>query len=357
MGRNFSAWPWLATALAAGAYAAGGVASLGLVTALANFLVDPYQRYRIPRWYRPYYTRPRYTNPGLVRTHPYDTALVGTSLISNMARRSVEAHLGGHCLKLPLPGASARELGLLLEAVLRAGKARRILLALDPFSCRGDTDRLGHGRKMPTALYRPGPWGHLFYLVNLDTLAASFKVLRRSRSGGSRRQFDLERYGSESGDYRYGRDAALEDWRNGAPSRVGAKSEHGAPQLARNAATHLIPLLAGHPAVEFWVYLPPYSALAWADNQRKGVLEDALAFRRFLFRATRGLPNVRLFDFQADDVVADLDQYRDVVHYSAAVNEEVLRKMAAGEGRMTEEGLEEAERRLRAFAAEAPRAA
>lgn len=347
----------LAGGEAAAGFVAGAGAALAVLVALANFMVDPYQRYRTPRWYRPYYTRPRYTNPGLARTQEYDTALLGSSVIESTSCARVEAHLGGRCLKLPMSSASARELALLLSAVLRAGKARRVLLALDPFACRGDTRRLGHGRKMPVALYSPGAAGHLVYLANVDTLAASLKVLRRSWAGGERRQFDLERYGSEEGTPVFSREAVLADWRAGAPGRVQVRCEHDARLLAGNARTHLVPLLAGHPGTAFWVILPPYSALLWADNLRKGVLEDALAFRRSFFEAACHFPNVRIFDFQADEVVTDLDQYRDVVHYGAGVSERILGQMAAGQGILTPESLEESERRLRALAEEGARTA
>jgi len=181
-------------------------------------------------------------------------------------------------------------------------------------------------------------------------------VVRRSLSRRHVRQFERERYGGPPGNAApFARESALGDWEAGAPERIQVPSQHAAEALERNARTHLIPLLEAHIEVDFWVYLPPHSVLAWADNARKGVLEDALQFRSFLFRSTQGLANVRVFDFQAEQsLVLDLDQYRDVLHHSPAVSARILRLMAAGEHRLTAPRLEAAQDQLRVLASMGP---
>ena len=57
---------------------------------------------------------------------------------------------------------------------------------------------------------------------------------------------------------------------------------------------------------------------------REKIAEKLLAF-----------PNVELFDFQADfDVITNPDRYKDLIHFVPPVNDQMVRKMAAGEGRI-----------------------
>lgn len=340
-----------AVALYAGEPVAAGLsAALPGVAAALNYVVDPFQRYRRRADGASGLRRLHYRIPGMLRAaEEYDTLLLGSSLIKCMTEQMVEAFVGGRCLKLVVPSPSARELGLVLRAASRSGRFRRIILALDPFACRGSSSRVG--RKCPVALYRPDRIADLRYLFSRTVLRASFRLAGRrlfGRLSEAPRQEEPEEAATAC-------DTVLREYAAGVPDRVRVRSECAAERLEENADRHLLAAFRAFPDVEFWVYLPPYSVLAWADNARKGVLEDALLFRRFLCRAVRSLRNVSLFDFQAEtSVVSDLDEYYDVLHYSRAVNEWILKRMASGECRVSEEGLADAELLLREYANTAP---
>lgn len=351
--RTAGFWGALAAAGAAAPFAGAPVvaelaAAAGAGLGLANLLVDPHRRFHAPRIGRPYYSRPRHLNPGLARTATYDTALMGNSLIENLRPAEVEAALGGRCLKLPMPTAAAREVSLLLDVVVRAGRARRVILCLDAFTFRGAPDRFGHGPDaFPVHLYRPGLAGSLRYALSVDTFATSWRVIRRSLSRRPRRQFDPEAYGDDPGERVFSEAAVRACFAGGAPDRGNRPEEFEFSNLERNWRGQILPHFDAGPRVDFLLYLPPWSVLAWADAERKGILESCLAFRTLALETAAARPNARLFDFQADDVVSELDEYRDLIHYSAAVNGQILARLAAGEPVATAESIRRGDERIR----------
>lgn len=351
--RTAGFWGALAAAGAAAPFAGAPIvtalaAATGAGLGLANLLVDPHRRFHAPWTGRPYYSRPRHLNPGLARTATYDTALMGNSLIENLRPADVEAALGGCCLKLPMPTAAAREVSLLLDVVVRAGRARRVILCLDPFTYRGAPDRFGHGPDaFPVHLYRRGPAGSLRYALSVDTFATSWRVVRRSLSRRPRRQFDPEAYGDDPEPREFSAAAVRACFAAGAPDRGSRPDEFEPAKLERNWREQIVPRLDARRDLEFLLYLPPWSVLAWADAERKGILDPCLAFRTLALETAAARPNVRLFDFQADDVATELDGYRDLIHYSAAVNGRILARFAAGGPVATPESVRRGDERIR----------
>lgn len=317
---------------------------LGMV--VLNFVVDPFCRYRRSPFWQPGQGRMHYRIAGALRTDDYDTLLVGSSLSEHMSAAMVERHLGGRCTKVLLHDPSARELGLVLRAAGRARRVRRILFSMDLFVSRGSPGRLG--RLCPVLLYGPPVVADLRYLFSSTVLNETWHALRR------RWWPDAKTPGhTPPVPPRPSREKALADYAAGSPTRVRVRAEHRAELLEANVARHLLSAVRAMPDVQFWFYFPPYSALAWADNAAKGVLEAALQLRRFVQREAAAIPNLQLFDFQAcTEIVTDLDRYMDVVHYTAPVDEWLLHEMVAGRHRATPESLSANEAVLRRLAAE-----
>ena len=100
---------------------------------------------------------------------------------------------------------------------------------------------------------------------------------------------------------------------------------------------------------------PPYSALVWRDFAQRNQIDVTLAFRRRVFEALRGLPNVALHDFQTRrDWVTNLDNYKDIYHFSPLVSRELLISVARGTDHVDEKRLMDAEPVLRELATFTP---
>ena len=78
-------------------------------------------------------------------------------------------------------------------------------------------------------------------------------------------------------------------------------------------------------------------------------MDDYCALRDFLAEESAKLPNVTLHDFQADwNIVCNLELYKDITHYSPAINSKMLEGMKSGKYISTPEQVRAATRGLRA---------
>ena len=83
---------------------------------------------------------------------------------------------------------------------------------------------------------------------------------------------------------------------------------------------------------EFVFILPPYSMLWWDASYVNGILgERTLALKAFM-EEVLPLENVKAYYFQADrDVICNLDNYMDLVHYTPEINQMMLEAVVNGE--------------------------
>ena len=97
-----------------------------------------------------------------------------------------------------------------------------------------------------------------------------------------------------------------------------------------------------HPETEFDIFLPPYSMLFWDKVIREGRTEAVFSAIRQAAQTLLAYDNVKLYGFLMDaDIVTNMDNYCDYIHHSGAVCREILAMLAADEGRLTAENLEE----------------
>ena len=83
--------------------------------------------------------------------------------------------------------------------------------------------------------------------------------------------------------------------------------------------------------MRFDLFLPPYSIYLWCTLDEFGFLDVFCRDRDHLARLTEKYPNIVLHDFHAEEkIICDLDLYKDVTHYSPAVNNMILDGIASG---------------------------
>src|SRR5450759_1416058 len=90
-----------------------GASALILMVAVAlNFIVDPLQIFRPARLFAAMYSPDsRMQNAGLIRSQPFDTALMGTSLAIHFRQSDIDRMLGVKSLKLAMSGSNSHEQG------------------------------------------------------------------------------------------------------------------------------------------------------------------------------------------------------------------------------------------------------
>lgn len=82
----------------------------------------------------------------------------------------------------------------------------------------------------------------------------------------------------------------------------------------------------------------------------KGDFERQLSALRLMADMLLTCDNIRLFGFDDQfDIICDLDNYMDVIHYSEQVGDRILEWMAAGEHRLTRDNVDQYFETIRDF--------
>jgi hypothetical protein len=103
--------------------------------------------------------------------------------------------------------------------------------------------------------------------------------------------------------------------------------------MVRNFERDSVGLIAGHPDVQFQIYIPPYSILQFVAlrDASPATLKIVYDFAAYASRRLLQFPNVQLHDFRpVRDITHDLRNYADVIHHSPVIDLKVLSFLAEG---------------------------
>jgi hypothetical protein len=320
-------------------------ALLTLTLAVFNWAVDPLQIYRRAAYEPVFSENQRYQNPGLALHYDYEIAILGTSHAENFSPRQVERVLGAPAVKLAISGATAREQYLILDLAIGTGKLRRVLWGLDRLSFRKPAGAVSSREgDFPMHLYRRGLRTHPIYLLSLDTLGLSMKVLR----GAGHR--DLETLNAWHTLHRFGEDRVLADWRRRGEivdrihrdptQRYASRSS----QMQQSLRANVLSLVEAHPEIRFDFFFPPYSILSFLSDLRtwEGAVAERRAYKAFVVSSLAAYPNAHVYDFQGiERITHDLGNYKDLEHYRPEINDYIVESIAADRHRIDPDSLSE----------------
>jgi len=246
-----------------------------------------------------------------------------------------------------MPAMSAAEQRLMLETAFANRSLRRVIAVLDFNEFAGAPDaRQEAAGPLPRYLYQRNPFSALPYLLSWDTLLKAWRIV--SHDTHERFTSDANAPWFWGNVVRFGRDQVLHGLDMEHLNARYQQPQRTLDGMRASFEHNLLPILRTHPETEFDIVWPPYSILVWVDFRQRDQLQVSLDFKRYVFEATRVLPNVHIVDLQSEAAVThDLDRYDDIYHFDPAVNNWLIRA-ACGGGQVASAGTEEAlERELR----------
>ena len=333
---------WFAAVLAV-------VVAVLVAVATFNAWVDPFQQYRIagrfpPRYYASLH---RFIVPGIVRNASYDTLLTGSSIVENTRNATIGEICGGTGLNAAMPALTGYEQGIILRAAFATHALKRAIVVVDFTGFNGAPDaRHPLAGPLPAYLYDGNPLNDTPYLLSWSVLVKSWRIVTGDTS---------ERFRSDAGapwwwadEKRFARAEVVRGLDPRDLNRQFPQPPLDLEQMKRSFDRNLLPLLAAHPETEFDVVWPPYSIVVWGDYVQRRQLDVTLAFKRFVFAATRDLPNVRIVDLQPVAAIThDLDNYTDLYHFSPSVNEWLITAACSDAHRVRADNVDALDRQMR----------
>lgn len=309
--------------------------------AIAVGAVDPFFHFHKPLDILAYpIDSERYQNDGISRHFTYDAVLTGTSMTENFKASQFDRLFGVTSIKIPYGGGYYKEVD---EAIQRAvsynPRIKMVFRSLDKSFLMCDKDEWNRAAPAPDYLFDNNPWNDVSYIWNKEVIFGNVKgVLANTRAGGHTTTFD--EYMHWAPDKEWGKEAVLETY--GRPSEYMEPrpfTEDDRRMVKENLEQNVIASARENPQVIFCCFIPPYSISYWeSELMAKGDFERHMEALRLAADMLLEYDNIQLYAFDDQyDIICNLDNYMDVIHYSEDVGDQLMEWMAAGEHRLTKE--------------------
>ncbi len=314
--------------------------------------IDPFFHYHAPHTDRFFYTidNERSMNDGIAKHFDFDAIVTGSSMVANFKTSEVDEIFGTHSVKLPLAGGSFYEIADLLEtAFAHHPEVKCVIRSIDRhllfFAVNERRTDLG---EYPDYLFDRNPLNDYKYLLSADVLFhRCFPMLLRTRQPGfvpGHTSFDVYDNTMKYYEGYFG----LPDIRSlfwyeidtvGEPIHM---DESTRALVTENITRNVVAVAEAHPDVTFYCYLPPYSVGYWHNKLAVGDIYQQIEAETLAVELMLQCANIRLFDFSGrDDIISDVNNYRDLLHYGDWINSFILQWMHDDRYRLTKENYED----------------
>ena len=307
--------------------------------ALLTYIVDPYFHFHKPFSgvkYRLY--EQRYINDGISRHFEYDAVITGNSLSENTKTTEFDELFGANSIKLPYSGAGFKELWSSLDRTLSYNQnVKKVLVFMDYDDIARSKDYVRY-KEYPEYLYDENPWNDVSYLWNKEIFYhGTLFNLMMTFTGRESTTFD------EYSSWQKGTGAEVvmplvgDILTSDEITELEYTSEKES-MVIENIEENVISVIDRYPEVEFYIAYCPPSIAKWCLYNNKGEVEYRIDSVETATELLLQKENVKLYSFMTDyDVVCDLNNYSDTIHYTSEINAYMLRCIAQEEKRLTKD--------------------
>lgn len=321
------------------------------------YRLDPYFHYHKPDTDRYFYTltNQRSQNNGIIKRFDYDAMITGTSLTENFRTTEMDELFGTNAVKLPFAGATFREIDENIRLALESNpKLKTVVRSLEMQRFYDDKDAkrddLG---EYPTYLYDSDPLNDVEYLYNRDVVfgLAYQMSYGRNQDGFEPGITSFDDYSSWRYVHVYGTAKVCPGGIAPSPGDpVPSLTEDEKDAIRANISQNVVKTADDYPDVDFYCFIPPYSAAWWSNLYADGTVLRHIEAEQCVIEEIIGHDNIHLFSFNdCPELTADLNNYKDTVHYGTWINSLILKWMHDGEHQLTEDNYLEYLQREREF--------
>ncbi len=320
--------------------------SVASIVAVISFvaIVDPYFHYHKPLSIFSYtLENQRYQNDGILKHFDYDAIITGSSMTENFRPSELDALFNVNAIKVPFAGGSFREVNDNLETAFKYNDSIKMIVRGLDYNRLFDKSEDRDYDSYPVYMYDNNILNDVFYTLNIDVVFVALQDLI-GKSAEGERKIDFDAYSQQKAD-NLGKVAV--DWGYSRNSmEVATEQRHVTDEeyetIKENIEKNVLSLAKEHPETDFYLYFTPYS-IAYIDYYyRSGNLVRQMEAEKYIIEMLLPYENIKLYSFfLQEDVITDMNNYRDTAHHAAPVNSMILQWMHDGIGLITVDNYEE----------------
>lgn len=258
----------------------------------------------------------RKINYGIARNYEYDLCIVGTSTSENILKKDLKSILKLEGVNLSIPGSTNYEQRKLLEVILNEKKAKTIIYGLDVFSFNSKIDEVRV--KNPEYIEKFSLINSLKYLMNFESL----KNIVNSKK--DKNWIETHGYwGDIVGEFSKERTKDLGNVQNEVMIQFFIE-KYALKKMKKNFDS-FFKIIDSNSDVKYIIYFPPYASIFWNLANEYENIDIILDFKEYVYSKLENKTNIEIHDFHFDySVVENLDNYKDMVHYSPDINKKII---------------------------------
>lgn len=313
---------------------------------LVAYIVDPFFQFRTKD--NAYMLSGQFVSAGLVKNYDYDTLIIGSSMTQNFDMDLFREKLGVKPLHIGLGRMESNEELEFLELAYARGDVDRYYICADMYMF---TEAPGES-KNPQYLLKNGFLSKCRYLLSYEVWARyipidiGFMILDRLGISLPQKYQDaksIDKLENFSLDYTFSEEVVLSNYAGGAYGVSGVEVENLYERMKIQIDNYISGL--DFERGEYVFFFPPYSALYWVDTQLTGAFDPYMQGKKYFVQKLTEC-GATVYDFQPAELITDLNNYKDITHYSPAVNDWMVECMAKGENIITVEDCDEKQAEL-----------
>ena len=313
------------------------------------YRIDPYFHYHEPDLEKYYYSlnNQRSQNDGISKHFDYNALISGTSMTENFKSSEFDRIFGVKSIKVAFSGGSYKEINDNIKRALRANPNLKMIirgLDMSKFFSQANDMRTDLG-KYPTYLYDNNPFNDIEYLLNRDVIfgRAYQMTLDNNKEGFNPGITSFDEYSRWQESFEFGINKVCPDGITiNKQDDFLHLSESEKKIIKENIEKNVTGIADDYPEVEFYYFYPPYSIVWWSELVNNGTIYKQLEAERYITELILRHENIYLFSLNNRfDLIEDLNNYKDSLHYASWINSLILKWMHEKKYQITQENCEE----------------
>ena len=309
---------------------------------LLTYIVDPYFHYHKPYSWQSYTLDEkyqRYINNGIIKHFDYDAFIIGTSMTENTKTSEINNLFNVNSIKVPLSGASYKEINDNIIVALKNNKnVKKVFRSLDLVKIFDTANYMRYNADhYPTYLYDDNILNDINYIFNKTILFNNtLPNIKKTYIGKESTTFD--EYSNWMDNYKFGKESVLSGYSRPKRKKISNITDLDYQNINENIGQNVINITKEYPNIDFYFFYTPYSIIFWDEKNQTGELEKYLIALEYISSMLIEQENIHLYSFLDEyEIICNLDNYKDTMHYSEKINSQMLNWMKDNKGLLTKE--------------------
>lgn len=319
----------------------GFVAICLMIVAGLTIYIDPYFHYHLPNKNYVYkIDNQRYMNDGIMRHSNYDAFITGTSMTENFMSSEFDKLFNVKSIKVPFFGASYKEINdNINKAIQYNDKLKYVIRALDYSHFYTNKNYMKYPNSYyPKYLTNNDLFDDVNYIFNKSVLNNSISVIETYEENNNF-VINFDKAYNWNSKYQFNKDTVLSTFiRPKKENKKVIPTEQEIEDFKENININIVETVKNNSNIQFYYFLTPYSICWWDTINQENILERHIYGEQMVIEALIQYDNVHLFSFSNEfDITTNLNNYKDMVHYSEDINSYMLEKMSKEENKITKD--------------------